>query len=160
MSDIYEVRATWKDPENGDIEEWVDTYCATQKIAQAYIHSKEKARKSIPDQYLPSHEEPTLTIHKVDSVLTTEPNHLPVYYTLRNEDNDSFNDLTYALVNTNDDDPAHILLPSPIADVLIKAANKKGSLKVTQLEDEHQVEKTLFASSNHALLGEIIRAEG
>lgn len=160
MSDIYEVRASWTDRDSGETEEWVETYTATRAIAESYIKSKQKARQSIPKQYLPDYDEPTLTIHKVDSVLLMEPEHVPVYHTLRSNDDDDFSHMTYALVNINDPDESNIVLPSPIAQIIYQAAQKKGSLRVSILEDEEtQTEKTLFSSTNHALLQSIIDAE-
>lgn len=160
MSDIYEVRASWTDRETGEVEEWVETYAATKSIAESYISSKQKARKSVPKQYLPDYDEPVLTIHRVEAVLSTEAEHVPVYHTLRNNTTDQFSHMTYALVNVNDNEES-IMLPYPIAEILFQAAQKSGSLRVSILEDEDSgSEQTLFSSTNHALLQSVVDAEG
>lgn len=159
MSDIYEVRASWTDKETGEVEEWVETYTATQSLANAYIKSKQKALQGIPKQYLPDYDEPVLTVHKVDSVLTVEPDYIPVYHTLRNNETDEFSHMAYTLVNLNDEDESNITLPGPIASIIHQAAQKKGSLRVSILENENREERTLFSSTNHTLLQSIIDAE-
>lgn len=159
MSHIYEVRATWTDKENNEVEEWVEVYCATQKIAESYIESKNHAQESIPNNLKPNYDEPTLTIHKVDSVLSTAPEHLAIYYVFRDEEELVFDNINYSIININDENSSNLSLPTYISEVLTKAGKKPGSLRVTSLEDAKGVEKTLFASSNHKLLQEIIDAE-
>lgn len=159
MSNIYEVRATWTDHEKNEIEEWVEIYCATHKIAEAYIDSKTKAQESVPDNLKPDYDEPVLTIHKVDSILSTTPEHLPIYYALRDEEELVFDDVRYHIINIHDTSSSNLSLPSHISEILIKAGQKPGSLRVTSLEDSNGVEKTLFASSNNKLLQDIIDSE-
>lgn len=159
MSDIYEVRASWTDRETGEVEEWIETYTATKAIAESYVSSKRKARLNIPKEYLPDYDEPTLTIHRVDAVLSTEAEHVPVYHALRDNSSDQFSHMTYALVNINDTEES-IMLPRPIAEILHQAGTKEGSLRVAILEDEDSgSEQTLFASTNYSLLQSIIDAE-
>lgn len=160
MSNIYEVRATWTDQENNEVEEWVEVYCASQKIAEAYIASKARAQENVPDEFKPSYDEPVLTIHKVDSILNIAPEHLAIYYVFRDEEELVFGEVNHSIINLNDENTSNLSLPTYISEVLIKAGNKPGSLRVTSLEDAHGVEKTLFASSNAKLLKSIIDSEG